>query len=227
MSSEIVQPGKPRKWYEIWWDIFSHPGLAPFQSILNEPGHDITRGLIWVAVTSFIVTLVSFLFSALMIRNLMADYFGSMMFENYGGYTLYYLCSVILYPFFAILGIAITAGIYHWIAKLFHGKGNWDDLVFCLSAVTAPGTLVGGVIGIFSLLLFKTPVLIFLPTMVSLAFAIYIIVLNVNAIKAVEDIGTWEAIGTMFIPAFVVGVLVVCCSILILIPIFSQTISGQ
>ena len=227
MSTEIVQPSKPRKWYEIWWDVFSHPGLAPFQTILNEPGHDSTRGFIWVAVTSLCVTLVSFLFSTLVIRNLMADYFGGTMIGNYGGYTFYYICSVILSPFFTIIGIAITAGIYHWIAKLFHGKGDWNDLVFCLSAVTAPGTLVGGVIGIFSILFFKTPVLIFLPTMVSLAFGIYIIVLNVNAIRAAEDIGIWEAIGTMFIPAIVVGVLVICCTLALLIPVFSQTISGQ
>ena len=226
MTAEIIQPVQPRKWYEIWWDVWLHPGIAPFQTILNEPNHEMTRGFIWVAVTSFIVTLVSSLFSALVMRNLAADAFGGTMFENYATYTLSAICGVILSPIFAIIGVAISAGIYHWVAKLFHGKGNWTDLVFCLSAVTAPGTLVGGVIGIFSLLFFQNPLLIFLPVFMALAFAVYMIILNVNAIRAAEDVGTWEAIGTIFIPTIIIVVLVTCCSLVALVPIISSVVNG-
>jgi len=227
MTAEIIQPAQPRKWYEIWWDVWIHPGITPFQTVLNEPNHEMRRGFIWIAVTSFIVTLISFLFSALVMRNLMPDAFGSTMFENYATYTLSSICGVILSPIFAIIGISVSAGIYHWVAKLFHGKGNWTDLVFCLSAVTAPATLVGGVIGLFSLLFFQNPVILFLPVLISLLFAVYIIVLNVNAIRAVEDVGTWQAISTIFLPTIIVLVLVTCCSIVTLIPIISSVVTGS
>ena len=227
MTAEIIQPVQPRKWYEIWWDVWLHPGIAPYQTILNEPNHSMTRGFIWIAVTSFMVTLISSLFSALVMRNLVADAFVGTMFENYATYTLSAICGVILSPIFAIIGVAISAGIYHWVAKLFHGKGNWTDLVFCLSAVTAPGTLVGGVIGIFSLLFFQNPVILFLPVFVSLVLAVYIIVLNVNAIRAVEDVGTWQAIGTIVLPTIFVLVVVTCCSIVTLIPIISSVVTGS
>ena len=226
MTTEIIQPVQSRKWYEIWWDVWLHPGIAPFQTILKEPNHSMTRGFIWVAVTSFIITLISSVFSALVMRNLVSDAFGGTMLENYATNTLSAICGVILSPIFAIIGVAISAGIYHWVAKLFRGKGNWNDLVYCLSAVTAPGTLFGGVIGIFSLLFFQNPVLIFLPVFVAFAFAVYMIVLNVNAIRAAEDVGTWEALGAIFIPTIVIVVLVTCCSLVALVPLIGLVVSG-
>jgi hypothetical protein len=226
MTAEIIQPLQPRKWYEIWWDVWIHPGLLPFQSMLKEPNHTMTRGFIWVAVTSFIVSLISYLFSALIMRNLMADAFGGTRFENYITYTLSYICGIILSPIFAVIGICISAGIYHWVAKLFRGKGNWNDLVYCLSAVTAPGSLVGGVIGIFSLLFFNNPLIIFLPVFATFLFAIYVIILNVNAIRATEDISAWEAIGTLFIPTIIIVVIVSCCSIVVLVPVISYLVTG-
>jgi hypothetical protein len=226
MTAEIIQPLRYRKWYEIWWDVWLHPGIAPFQTMLKEPNHEMTRGFIWVAVITFIVTLISYLFSALFMRNMMADAFSGTPFQNYTSYTLSSICGVILSPIFAIIGISVSAGIYHWVAKLFHGQGNWNELVFCLSAVTAPGTLVGGAIGLFTLLFFQNPLILFIPVFMSLLFAVYIFVLNVNAIRAVEDIGTWQAIGTIFIPTIIVLVLVACCAIVTLVPIISWTVSG-
>ena len=226
MSTEIIQPGTPRKWYEIWWDVWSHPGITPFKTILSEPGRDVTRGFIWVGVTSFIVTLVSYLFSAVVLRNIMADAFGGELFKNYSGYTLSYICGIILSPLFAILGIAISAAVYHWIAKLLGGRGNWNDLLFCLSAVNAPGALVGGVISIFALLFSQNLLLVFLPTLVGLALGVYIIILNVNAIKAAEDVGTWQALGAIFIPTIIIVVLVTCCMLVILVPVISSVVTG-
>jgi MFS family permease len=226
MTTEMIQPEKPRKWYEIWWDVWIHPGLAPFKAILSEPGNNITRGFIWIGVTSFIVTLVSYLFSAL-VSNLMADAIGGEMFKNYSGYTISYICGILLSPLFAILGIAVSALVYHWIAKLLGGRGNWNDLLFCLSAVNAPASIIGGVIALISLLFFQSPVLLFLPTMVALALAVYILVLNVNAIKAAEDVGTWPALGAIFIPTLIGVAVVTCCSLVILVPVISTLVSGS
>jgi hypothetical protein len=97
--------------------------------------------------------------------------------------------------------------------------------LFCLSAVNAPASIIGGVIALISLLFFQSPVLLFLPTMVALALAVYILVLNVNAIKAAEDVGTWPALGAIFIPTFIGVAVVTCCSLVILVPVFSTLLS--
>ena len=89
MTTEIIQPEKPRKWYEIWWDVWIHPGMAPFKTLLTEPGKNTTRGFIWIAVTSLITGLVSYLFSILVTQNWMSDIFGTQVNNNFGGYALY------------------------------------------------------------------------------------------------------------------------------------------
>jgi hypothetical protein len=227
MTTEIIQPLKPRKWYEIWWDVWIHPGTAPFKTLLTEPGKNTTRGFIWIAVTSLITGLISYLFSALVSQNWMSDIFGGASNTNFGGFALYSICGVILSPIFAIIGIAITAAIYHWIASFFHGHGNWNDMVYSLSAVSAPAALIGGVVAVFAMLFFKFPVLIFLPSLVAFAFGIYTIILNVNAIKATEDIGTWEAIASMFIPVIIIVAIATCCTFAILVPVITAAVRGQ
>lgn len=228
MTSDLMQPVQPRKWYQIWWDIWSHPGTEAFKSLLSEPGKSSTRGFIWVAVTTLIAVLITTLFSSLVMRDTMSGLFtNEELYAAIGGFTIYSLCIVILSPIFAVIGIAVAAAIYHWIAGFFHGHGTWSDMVLCLSAVSAPAGLISGVIGLFSLLLFNNPVLFFLPTLVSLAFGIYAVILNVNAIKASEDVGTWGALAAMFIPAIIVVAITICCSLTILIPIMTTTISGQ
>jgi len=211
---ETVQPVKPRKWYEIWWDVWSRPGIAPFQTILNEPGSDITRGLLWIAITALVITLINSLSLVRLIGHSMPEYFGSYIFG--------YVCGFILVPIFAIIGIAISAGLYHLIAKLFGGNGKWSELTYCLSAVAAPGTLLAGVIGLISYLFFQIPAALFIPFVLSGVLAIYTLALYVNAIRAAENLGTGQAIGTVLIPAIIVGIFVVCV-ILAIIPVYRLT----
>ena len=56
----------------------------------------------------------------------------------------------------------------------------------------------------------------------ALALGIYSIVLQVLAIDAVENIGTWKSVATFFIPAVILVVLTICCSLTILVPLFSS-----
>jgi hypothetical protein len=128
-----------------------------------------------------------------------------------------------LTPIFAVIGMIISAGLYHLIAKLFHGSGKWGDLAFCLSAVVAPSTIIAGVVNAITLVFLKVPVLSIISTIfvviVSLILGIYVIVLNVNAIKAAENLGTGQALATLFIPG-IIAVVLSLCVVLALIPAF-------
>jgi hypothetical protein len=222
-----AQPAKSRKWYEIWWDIWTRPGMESFQSLLSEPRHDSTRGFIWIAVTSFVMALISALFSTLVLKNLVTDAFGGELYKGIGDFTLASLCGLILSPVGATIGLAVSAAIYHWVAGIFRGHGTWNNMVISLSAVSAPASIVGGVIGLISLLLINNPLLIFLPSLVAFVFAIYVIILNVFAVRVVEDIGTLEAIGTLFIPTIIVVIVITCCSLTILVPALTTIFQFQ
>jgi hypothetical protein len=213
MAVENIQPTKPRTWYQIWLDIWQHPGPVPFNSLLNEPDHRASRGFIWVAVASLITALFTGFTSASSLKDVAPDFYGG---------VFYLLCLVIATPIFGVLGLIISTGIYHGIARLFGGQGTWTDLVICSSAVAAPAELIAGVISLITLLFVQIPVVMFLPWLISLAIGIYTIILYINALIAAERITTGRAVLIYFIPTIIVGLLALCI-VVALIPAFRTT----
>jgi hypothetical protein len=210
MENDLNLSPRPRKWYEIWWEVYSRPGVPSFQSLLNEPNHTITRAFIWIAIPSLIAVIASSAISVSYLQNVEPAYVSP---------WVYFICIIILTPIFTILGMIISSGIYHWIARLLGGSGSWTDLVFCLSAVIAPSELIAGAISLISLLFVQMPVLIFIPWGLSFIFGIYVIILIILAIMAVEKVSAGKAALAYFIPVIIVG-LIVLCSFLALIPVF-------
>jgi photosystem II stability/assembly factor-like uncharacterized protein len=209
METIIAQPTVARKWYGIWWDVWRHPGTATFLSILQEPNADAARGFKWIAVVSLIEILPASLISILSRRNVASNT------------VLIYLtataCIAILSPVFAILWMTILTGIYHLIAKLFGGKGEWSKLVFCLSAIQAPLFLLATVFGLLRNLIFsilfaqQTAAATYQMALLGLCWAlpflalgIYIIVLSAYAIKVVENISEGKSIAVIFSPSIIV-----------------------
>jgi len=212
MTIEINQPITKRKWYEIWWDVWRNPGVGSFQVLLQEADHSTTRGFIWIAVTSLIVALATSVLTVGSLQNYE---------PNFASPMVYYLCVVILTPIFAIIGLTISTGIYHGIARLLGGTGTWSDLVICVCAVTAPSGLIAGVIALITFLV-QFPLLFFIPSLLSFLFGIYAIVLYIIALKASENISGGKAVLVYFIPVIIVG-LIVLCAFLALIPAYRVT----
>jgi hypothetical protein len=204
-----------RKWYEIWWDIWTHPGSATFEALLNERNITTGRAFTWVAVTAFVAYLVAALVSIMMMNNLFPRVETT--------FTWMWICYVVVAPVGAILGAAIWAGIYHWVAKLLGGTGAWDRLLFCYSAIQAPLLLVGVLLSLVMVPIMRSAMTTMIATqslflvycllmVVSLGLGIYNIVLNVSAIKAVERLDTGKAVLAFFLPPIVIIVLLFCGS---------------
>jgi hypothetical protein len=226
MEAIPAQTAEPRKWYEIWWAVLRHPGKETFRSILQEPNANATRGFIWVAVVTLITALVIGLASLPLIRTLPGS--SSDLIVNSSIFIVILVFEIILAPLFAVAGMAVAAAIYHGIARLFGGMGQWGQLVFCLAAISAPFALLSAAINLVML-----PFTVWFPSDYSplvsccvgpfaLALGIYALVLQVIAIDAVENIGTWKSVATFFIPVVIVVVLTICCSLTILVPLFSS-----
>jgi len=226
MEALPPQPSAPRKWYEIWWAILRHPGKETFQSILQEPNATYSRGFIWTAVVTLITSLVIGLASLPLIRTLPGN--SSELFANSSIFIVILVLEIIFAPLLAIAGMAIGAAIYHGIARLFGGVGQWGQLVFCLAAISAPFALLSAALNLVT-----APFTMWFPSAYgslasccvgpfALALGIYALVLQVIAIDAVESIGTWKSVATFFIPAIILVVLTICCSLTILVPLVSS-----
>jgi hypothetical protein len=201
MSDEFFQPARPRPWYALWWDVWGNPGLTSFQALLAEPDRGSTRGFIWLGVTTIVVTIINSLSAVLV-----AGDFRTITSQFSINFSIIYLCGLLLTPVFSIIGMSIGAFIFHVISKLFGGSGKWDELVFCLSGVAAPYTLFEGVMAVIYLLFSKIPFVVFVPLVVSIVIGLYMLILYVNAIRAAENIGTGQAIGTLLTPLVLLGV---------------------
>lgn len=215
---ETLPPAAPlnSKWYEIWLDVWAHPGEEAFWEILKEKDHSATRGFIWVAVTSLILAVASIIGYVPIYRNLTSQFGNVPNLEVFTGTIVTYgICSLILIPISAVIGFAISSGIYHLISRLFGSTGTYSDLVFCMAAVTAPAVVISGIIAIPSVILANFPAIYWLVAIffgiLSVILGIYVIVMNVNAVRGAEKIGTWQAILTLILPSIIVGVLIFCC----------------
>jgi hypothetical protein len=214
METLPAQPVSSRKWYEIWRDVWTNPGVEAFWSILKEPNHSATRGLIWIGVTSLVLGLASAIVSIPVYNSTFSSITGSAG----GGETIITaLCTVILTPIFTVISMMIMTGIYHLVAKLFGGNGTWGDLVFCLAAVIAPASVISSVLGIVGGIFSGIQILFFIIAIlfgiITIVLIIYNIVLYILAIKASENVGTGGAIATVLIPVGVVLVLGICCAL--------------
>ncbi len=220
METLPAAPVSDRKWYEIWRDVWTNPGVEAFWSILKERDHSGTRGFIWIGVTSLVLGLAGALISG-PIFNRMSSQFPSYL--STGETLITAVCTLILTPIFTIISMVILTGIFHLIARLFHGNGTWGDLVFCVATVVAPASIISGVLGSVWGLVSQVQILFFLVAIfagvIGVALAIYNIVLYILAIRASENVGTGGAIGTLLIPIGVLLVIAICCSAT-LIPAF-------
>jgi hypothetical protein len=222
MEVTSAQPGTDRKWYEIWWDVWRHPGTDAFRRMLQELDANSNRGFKWVAVMALIGTVLSSLISMIILQNIVPT--------AISGSVTSLLCGAIFAPVGAVIGLAISAAIYHWVAKLFDGNGEWGQLVFCLSAIQAPVFLITTLFSFLSSLIFgsflsqptqalaqQTTSLGICLVLPSLALSIYSIVLSVCAINVAEDLDTGRSIATVLAPV-VIGIVLGCCLFSTILP---------
>jgi hypothetical protein len=212
-----ILPAEPvatnRKWYELWLEVWKRPSDTSFKSILNERDHSALRGLIWIAVVAVIAALVSNISGVPYISAFVPQMTGITIFKVIG--------DLIIAPIIAIILNMLLTGVLHLIAKIFHGNGQWSDLVFCLTAISAPAYIL---VAIASLIIFafgsiqNSFLIVSICYLVfSLILTIYSIVLYINAIKAVENISTGQAVATYFIPTIILLLIAACIFFTVLI----------
>ena len=217
------------KWYEIWMDVWTHPGEEAFWDILKEKDHSATRGFIWIAVTSLIVAVVNIIGYVPISRSISSQFENAQnaAIFNIGSVFTYGICLLILTPIIGVIGVAISTGIYHLISRLFKSTGTYSDLVFCMAAVSAPTSIIVSLIALPQLLLSNFPAIFWLVAIcfgiVAVVLAIYAIVMQVNAIRGAEKIGTWQAVLTIFLPVIIIGVLTACCLVITIPAIVNST----
>jgi len=228
MPSEPVPEARPESVFQIWMRALTKPNELTYADLAASPRAKATTAYLWM----FVASLIQFFLSTLVQRQMMNNFqrYGLNLGQlgNRGGIGAILVGLVCIAPIMAALStllFAIMVAIMQWLARMFGGTGTYDQLAYALAAIAAPLTILGGILGLFSAI----PYAGLCFGLVGFLVGIYILVLQLMAIKGVNHIGWGGALGAYFIPVLVLAFLCACLtgiSVAALIPIIRRASPG-
>lgn len=207
--SSMPSGSGPTPFYQVWINALTKPNEQTFAEMAASPNAKATTAYLWVFAGSLIQIFLSALVQSAMMRNLLQQLGSNGSRFTGGGIGARLIGAICGAPVGAVittLFFAIGVFIIQWIAKMFGGKGTSDQLAYVMASIAAPYSIIAGVFTLLSAIPF---VGLCFSVIVGIA-GLYILVLQVMAIKGVNQFGWGQAIGSLFIPGLVVGFLCAC-----------------
>jgi len=198
LLSKSKPAAKSYAFYDVWMTVLASMDIESYENVLNDPEAGAGRAFEWVAYAGIISGLI---FPLTLMNNPqfkelmnMPEFIG--MFGNMGTTALMValaLVMALLTPILSLIQLAISAGIQNFLAVLFGGNGYFGRTAYALAAYLAPMTILIAVFGIIPLV----------GQCLTSVVGIYIIILNIRALRAAHSISIWQAIGVMLTPSVI------------------------
>lgn len=201
-------PG-PTGWLPVWTRALTQPKEETFAALAASPNAKASTGYLWYFVGSIVQFLLASLVQGAMMGQMMQQFGADASQFDTGGLGTTLITAICGAPIAAAISTAFFAVgvlIVQWIAKMFGGRGTNDQLTYTLSAVLTPYLFISG----FLTLLTAVPYVGFCFGLVSALGGLYILVLEIMAVKAVNQFGWGAAIGSLLIPLLVIAFLCAC-----------------
>ena len=201
--------------WQTWLKASTSPSDATFADLRQKPNANITTAVIWMAIYGAIAAIAG-LVSSLIFAGTVQGALPSVLQQldlspeemaqaeqalrflpgNVAvGAGFSSLANILWVPVWFLIGV----GIYHLIAKLLGGTGEYGRLAYLSAAFSAP-------LGIVTTLLSLIP----LAGCVTPLIGIYTLVLSYFAVKVEHQLSSGRAIMVILIPALVLIVLAMC-----------------
>ncbi len=212
----IPPPSGVSEWLSVWRDALTKPNEQTFYNIAQSPNAKLTTALIWVFLGSLVNILFASLVQGAIFRQMMRN-------TNFGQNALPrsgvgILASVCVGPIISVVGFVIFVGIVQLLARMFGGRGTFEQLAYATAAIVTPFSLINSV---FTLLA-AIPFVGLCFGLVSLLGVLYVIALEVMAVKGVNQFGWGQALGSYFLPG-----IVLCCCLSVGVFAVARTVSTQ
>lgn len=225
ISNTPLPEGRPETVWQVWGKALTRPNEFTYAEIASSPRAKATTAYLWVFVASLIQIFLVALVQSQTYENL-ATQFGFDM-DAVGTRSLATiligaLCGAPIGAAITTLFFAAWVAIVQWLAKMFGGRGTYDQLAYAIAAITAPYTIVAAILTLFSAI----PYVGLCFSGILFLAGLYILVLQVMAIKGVNSVSWGAAIGALLIPGLVVAFLCACIiglSAAFLIPVIQET----
>ena len=218
-SNEPMAPsgGGEMSLIDTWVSALTKPNEGTFARIVSQPGASASKAFLWVFLASLLTSFVSLIAQAFAVggqmglRELLPPEIARELpigaTPSIGIGTA--ICGAPVGAIFTVLGFAIGVALIQWVAKLFGGTGSFDKLAYAFSTITVPVSVISAVLGLIGII----PFVGILTGLIGFVLGIYVIVLQVLAVKAVNNLDTGKAVGSVLLPGLVIFFVVCCCVI--------------
>jgi hypothetical protein len=202
-------------WFSVWITAVTKPNEQTYATLAEHPDAQTNnRAFLWVFLAGTISALISGVFQAILglagftAAAGMGDLFGVGAQRGVVAGLGIAICSSPVIGAIATLGFAIGVGIIQWIAKMFKGTGTFSRMAYTMAAVTVPFTLISALLTPFSVI----PFVGLCTSGISILLGLYVLVLEIMAVKGVNKFGWGEAAGSVLLP----GLVLVCCAVVVI-----------
>jgi hypothetical protein len=212
----LPPPSGPSAWISTWREALTKPNEQTYARMALSPNAKLSTALLWV----FIGSLVNFFLASLVQGRLMAQ-----MMQNSGlgleglpaetgGGLFTAICGAPIGALISVVFFALGAGVFQLIAKLFGGRGTYEQLAYVLAAIVTPFYFLSGALTLISAI----PYVGACFGILGFVAALYVLYLEITAVKGVNQFGWGPAIATVLLPALVIA----CCVAVGIVSIFSM-----
>ncbi len=194
-----------------WRRVLTQPGEPVFLEEKNSPNATLQTALIWMLIAGVVAAVFGFLSSIIGASSMNAmlsqaglppeleEQMGPMFAAMTGGAGL---AAIITVPVFFLIG----SFIYHLLAKVLGGVGEYSTFAYLMATYQAPLTIASSVLAIIP----------FLGGCVAFLLSIYGYILSYFAVKANYGLSSGKAIAVILIPLAVLFLLMACFAVVII-----------
>lgn len=210
MSEQMNAPMLPppsgvSQWMSVWRDALTRPSDQTFARIAQSPHAKSTTAFLWIFLGSLVNFFLASLVQGAVVSQMMqnSDFGIEGIPTGAGGGLVAAICGAPIGAVISVAMFALVVGIVQFIAKMFGGRGTFDQLAYSIAAIVTPFYLVSAILT----LLAAIPTVGFCFGLLGLLAGLYVLVLEVMAVKGVNQFGWGQAIASLLIPVFAI----VCC----------------
>src|SRR5215212_8994062 len=183
----LPPPSGVSEWFSVWRDALTRPSEQTFSRIALSPNAKLTTALLWVFLGSLVNFFLASLVQGAVMSRMMQNYdFGGNGFPTgAGGGIITAICGAPIAAVVSVVVFAIVVGVVQLLAKMFGGRGTFDQLAYAIAAIVTPFYLVSGVLSLLAAIPWAGACF----GIIGLFAGLYVLVLEVMAVKGVNQFG--------------------------------------
>ena len=213
----------PTPMFQTWITALTKPNERTYADLAASPNAKASTAYLWVFIGALVEIILSVIGQGTTMRTMLEQRgVGGDLPGGGAGFTLIgAICGGPIGAVISVIFFAIGVAIIQWIAKMFGGRGTHDQLAYTFAAIAAPFAIVSGVFT----LLGAIPYVGFCFRIVMGLAGLYVLVLQIMAVKGVNGFAWGPAVGSVLIPGVVV--FLVCCCLVAAIAALSGAAFGN